>query len=270
MSFQLEFRSFPGPDGPLHYARIPWDSETFAQPIYELKWDRNDTSLLRQHLPPLLAALSAERPVLVWTKVGIDDVAACAQLTRQGFYPVETMVELHLALDRFTPVVTRGPARLRLRPAAPADLPRLVSLARTAFHADRFHLDPHLPQDKSNERFARWLDRAMQAAEPVFVYEDSAKKNILGFYHLRENAGHPKIVYLSLAAIDVDYQKLGFGLLLYQTVLLECRTRGYAAAETHISVNNLDVLNVFARLGCSFRNPVMTLHWYLGAAGTAP
>ena len=115
-----------------------------------------------------------------------------------------------------------------------------------------------------------WLDRAMQAAEPVFVYEDSAKKNILGFYHLRENAGHPKSVYLSLAAIDVAYQKLGFGLLLYQTVLLECRNRGYAAAETHISVNNLDVLNVFARLGCSFRNPVMTLHWYLGAAGTAP
>jgi len=49
---------------------------------------------------------------------------------------------------------------------------------------------------------------------------------------------------------------------MYQAVLLECRNRGFSLAETHVTVHNLDVLNLFARLGFQFRNPSLTLHRY--------
>jgi GNAT superfamily N-acetyltransferase len=262
MPFEVEWRSFPSPDGPLRFARIPWDSETFQHPVYELRCSELDTPALCRHLPGLLNTLSQERPVLVWAKLPVNAVEQSAALAGHGFYPVETLLELHLALDRFQPVVSRAPAGLRLRPATDADLPRLRTLARSAFRTDRYHVDPNFFDERADERFVHWIERGMQAAEPVFVYEDQVKGNTLGFYHIRETAAEPKTIYLSLAAIDAAYQRLGLGLLLYQAVLLECKSRGYVVAETHISAYNLDVLNVFARLGCSFRNPTQTLHWF--------
>jgi GNAT superfamily N-acetyltransferase len=264
MSFDVEVRSFPAQDGPLRYAKIPWDSESFAHPIYELQCERTAHPLLRRHLPALLESFATDRPVLAWAKIALNEVALGSVLTEHGFYPVETMVELHLPLDRFQPVVSRTPQGLTLRPATSEDLPRLQQLARSAFYADRFHVDHNLDRRGADERFGRWIDRAMRDCEPVFVYEDHSRASPLGFFHVREVSRNPKTIDLSLGAIDAAYQKLGFGLLLYQSVLTECKSRGYTIAETRVSINNLDVLNVFARLGCSFLNPVLTFHWYRG------
>lgn len=263
MSFELVIRSFPAPDGPVRHAAVPWDSETFGFAIHEVKCEPTEAEPLARHLPALLAVLSAARPVLVVAKVPIHAVGLGAVLARQGFYPVETLLELHVALPRFKPLVSRLPSSPRLRRATEADLPRLRALAAGAFQTDRFHLDANLPKAKADERYAAWITRGLTAGDPVYVYEDA--RQVLGFYHLQGDAHDGTTVRLSLAALDPAHQRLGLGPLMYQAVLKECQTLGYTVAYTHISAANLDVLNLFARLGFAFRNPVTTFHWYAPA-----
>jgi ribosomal protein S18 acetylase RimI-like enzyme len=139
-----------------------------------------------------------------------------------------------------------------LREGRQEDLSRLVELARGSFHADRLHVDANLPSDKADERFARWVATGLRDGDIVFCYDD-AKGRTIGFYHVRVTM--PGTVDLSLAAIDRAYQKLGIGLLMYQAVLVECRNRGFAVAETHVTVHNVDVLNLFATVGVSVPQP---------------
>ena len=261
MPFAVTFHVFPAPDGPLRYALIPWDSETFGFPFIELRFARVDHELAAQHLPALLELLDArsQRPMLVFTKVPVAATRLAESLTACGFYPVETMIEPYLALSRFRPVVERPADGMTLRDAREVDVPRLVELARRSFHADRLHVDANLPSDKADERFARWVINGVRDGDMVFCYDD-AKGKTIGFYHVRPTASGT--VDLSLAAIDHTYQKLGIGLLMYQAVLLECRNRGFSLAKTRVTVHNIDVLNLFARLEFQFRNPTLTLHRY--------
>ena len=60
--------------------------------------------------------------------------------------------------------------------------------------------------------------------------------------------------------MDRPFQQSGLGALMYQAVLEECRSSGCQIASTRISINNLDVLNLFTRLECDVRNAVVTLH----------
>jgi Sortase and related acyltransferases len=261
MPSAMTYDAFPAPDGPLRYALIPWDSETFGFPFIELRCAGVDHELAAQHLPALLESLDArsQRPMLVLTKIPVAATRLAELLTACGFYPVETAVEPHMALSRFRSVVERPAGGMTLRDAREADMPRLVELARGSFRADRLHVDANLPSDKADERFVRWVINGVRDGDMVFCYDDARGKTI-GFYHVRATASGT--VDLSLAALDRAYQKLGIGLLMYQAVLLECRNRGFSLAETHVTVHNLDVLNLFARLGFQFRNPTLTLHRY--------
>lgn len=264
MSFRLERAPWPAPGGPLTRARVPWDSETFGLGVFDLEADPERADEVAGALPGLLRELERERPHLAAVKIPVAATALSRALSEAGFYAVETMLELHLPLERMQRVAPRVPAGLALREARAEDLPALEAMARGAFHADRFHLDPNLDPARAGERYARWVARGFAAGEPVFVYEDARRGRTIGFFHVRPTA--PGTCDLSLAAVEPGARRLGLGSLMYQAVVEACRERGFRAAETHVTVQNLDVLNLFARLGFAFRAPVLCLHRFAPAS----
>jgi L-amino acid N-acyltransferase YncA len=191
-------------------------------------------------------------------------VAAGRVLTNNGFYPVETTIEMRLPLSRLTPIASHQSEQLCLRPAKEADLPRMITIAGSAFSADRLHIDPNLPSEKADQRYAHWIELGFRAGEPVFVVEDTQNAQVVGFFHMRETA--PTTIDLSLAAVDNNHQKTAAGVFMYQATLLECQSKGYRIATTRVSANNINVLNLHLRLGFAIRSAVVTLHWFRPAA----
>jgi ribosomal protein S18 acetylase RimI-like enzyme len=260
VSFALSFRRFPDESGAVEVARVPWDSEIFELPVHELRFSGGPSGAVGPHLRALLEETARERPNLIVAKVPLGSTALSIALAEAGFYAVETMVELALPLARYRPAVDRLPAGLRLRAAKAEDLEGLAAIARTTFHADRFHLDPNLPSDKADLRYERWLRRGFAAGDPVFAFEDGKRGRLLGFFHVRLDG--ERQVDLSLAGLEPSARRIGLGVFLYQAVLEECRARGLQTAITRVSVNNLDVVNLFMRLGFSARSPSVVLHRY--------
>jgi ribosomal protein S18 acetylase RimI-like enzyme len=243
----------------MRYGHIPWDSDIFGFPFYQLTISETSEGL-SESLPKLLRFLceQSKDKCLVCTKIPSQQVTKMRTLAEHGFYPIEIMVEPYRDLRSYSG--TRHFERLSLRPARVEDKSQLFSIARSAFSTDRYHLDPNLSDDRAGYRYEFWLENGMKSGDHVFVYEDATDDRLVGFCHLREiNKG---LVDFSLAAIDPVFQKAGFGVMMYSECLMECQKMGYSEIVTRISLNNIAVLNIYAHLGFLFRQPTVTLHWY--------
>jgi GNAT superfamily N-acetyltransferase len=262
MSFALAFEGFPPGSRDLLYASVPWDSEIFGFPVYQLAFNGADPAPLSLALDRLLARIAGDRAVLACAKIPSDRVAVAQLLAARGFYPVETSVELSLPLARLQLLVRGRTDPLRLRRAVPNDQADLVALARQAFSADRFHLDPNLPPGKADERYAFWIEHAFCRKDPVWVYEHLSPLSLVGFAHLRP-AGRG--IDLALIAVTPAHHGTVIGPMMYQSILAQCRSEGYGFATARISMNNISIVNLLARLGFAFRRATTAFHWYHAA-----
>jgi ribosomal protein S18 acetylase RimI-like enzyme len=259
MSFEIAFTDWPHTHGKMAYGQVPWDSEIFGFPFYELR-----ISEYFQGLPESLTKFlhhivnSGESRCLVFVKIPPKETSVIKTLTVQGFYPTETMVEVHGRLQALK--ACRAFERLSLRPATNDDRQKILDIAHHAFTLDRYHLDPNLPDEKASYRYEYWLDNGLRGKDLVLVYEDVSKNKTLGFCHVRDVDADT--IDFSLAAIDPLYQKAGLGVIMYHECLSLCKSREKRKMITHISINNLEIVNMFANLGFIFRKPTLVLHWY--------
>ena len=260
MPFKLTYQSFPSPNGPLQYAKVPWDSELYGFPFYELKCDNIPSEVLDKYLSTWLSDLPINCQCLVYTKIPSISVALNKVLVSHGFYPIETLFELHLPLGRFKPIRLRQDIHSNLSLMEESELPEVIKIAKSAFSKDRLHIDPHLPPDKAGERYARGVEKGFQEGDKIFTYKEKTIGKILGFVHIQEDS--KKTVTLNLGAVDITYQGTGIGVLIYQNVLEECKALGYQAANTRISGNNLAVINLLVSLGFKFHKAFQISHWF--------
>jgi GNAT superfamily N-acetyltransferase len=271
VAFALDFTPVSGSEGALSYALVPWDTELYSMPFYELRCD-GPADRVASALPRWLDTIRDRAQggcAFAFTRVQSSDVTQCEALCRNGFYPVELTLRISMPLRRFAPAHAHATRRAQRRPAMASDIPAVAALAGSAFWADRFHLDPHLPKALSDRRYAQWVERGFRDRDSLFVYEQTAAGSedptLLGFYLVRSTPGGE--VDLSLAGVDARYRGTGVGALMYEDMLQMCRESGYRMAVTTISATNLDVVNLFLGLGFTVRNAQLTLHTFL--AGSA-
>jgi len=259
MSFEITFKNWPHTNGKIVYSQVPWDSEIFGFPFFELRV-LDYFQGLSEFLKKFLHHISKTNPnkCLVFVKIPTKEVRIIKILTEHKFYPVETMVEIHRNLQSFNP--GRVFESLRLRPATNGDKSKILYIARHAFSMDRYHLDPNLSDDKADYRYEYWLDNGLKRQDLVLIYEDVSKNKTLGFCHLRDI--NSDTIDFSLGAIDPSYQKAGLGVMMYNECLSLCKKRKKKKMTTRISINNIEIVNIFSDLGFVFREPMLVLHWY--------
>lgn len=259
MLFKIDFHDWSDPGGRLQYGYVPWDSQIFNIPFYQLKISENDT-FSANTLNGLLEFLGEKTggKCLVFVKVGSAKVMINQLLTDQGFYHVETAIEPYRSLNKFK--FERRFDELCLRIAETTDKQKMFALARNAFSVSRFHLDPNIPNERADYRYEYWLENGFQSKDPIYVYESIKDGNLIGFCHLKEVT--KDMIDFSLAAVDMKAQKIGLGLFMYGECLKASKNLGYKQITTRISINNIGVLNIYSHLGFLFRNPTSTFHWY--------
>lgn len=260
MRFDIKPEHFPLPDGGLIFNQIPWDSELFGFPFYELKSSDVAADVLEKHLPAWLAEISRSTKCLVVASLPPADIERAQILAGNAFYPVETLVESHLPMARFKLLIKKKFGHLRMFPAEANDLPALISIAQTSFKTDRFHLDRNIPVGKADLRYANWIKDGFKSGDRIFILRDERAHRAAGFVLTRET--RPGVHDMSLAALDEKYRQSGVGLFLYQAILIASKERGCKMATSSISINNLASLKIVERLGFVAHNAIMKFHWF--------
>lgn len=260
MRFNVKLEHFPPPDGGLIFNRIPWDSELFGFPFYELKPSAAAVDVLEKHLPAWLTEISRPTKCLVVASLPPGDIERVKILSGNTFYPIETMIENHLPMARFKPLIENKFGHLRMFPAEANDLPALISIAQSSFKTDRFHLDRNIPVDKADLRYVNWIKDGFKSGDRIFILKDERAHCAAGFVLVREIK--PGVCDMSLAALDIKHRQTGAGFMLYQAVLMASQAIGCKLATAWISTNNLTSLKIVERLGFVAHSATTKFHWF--------
>lgn len=219
----------------------PWDAAAFGQPA----WD------VAEYTPEALALADATPGI---QSIKVDPLADKRLLQQHGFYYADTLL-----------ATVAGPAQLRPLTAPPGvrvlgpddagfdaafDADAALAICHGAFRHGRYHRDLHLDQDGAARRYDNWL-RQLIAARAVY-----------GLYHGDELAGFIGAVHsaagstLVLHAVAPAWRGRGLAKHWWHQTVARLFAAGHGQVASSVSAANVAVLNLYASLGFSFRNPL--------------
>ena len=262
-----------GEAGPPHVAlvfrRLPWDSGFFGVSMgrieYVLRADEN-----REALDGILDGCEAwcrrEGIQHVSARLDVGDTDAIAALEDHGYRLMDALVTYTYHPKREPPPTLREMGILR--EYRPEDADELVAIAAESYRGfrGRFHLDPHLADDRCDELYVEWARQCCRGrmADQIFVTEDSGGR-VHGFLGFRRrepvsSVGGVPVFGGGLGACRRESPGAYLGLIRAGTVwaldrggVAECQTQNY----------NFPTVRVYETVGARYVRADYTFHaWY--------
>ena len=180
------------------YELLPWDTAFFGTPTFRLFTALFCPSATLAHLTAAVlafrAALAARGAVYCFVEVPAEDIRLLQALTQAGWRWNETRLHYYRAhLAAF------AEPRFGVRPARPAEAPRLGRIARAARNDfDRFHADPWFGPERADAFLARYATAAAEGYCDAVLVPDEP--------------GTPLDSFLAISDLTADAEALGVGL----------------------------------------------------------
>lgn len=260
MAASIDYRPFPDEQGALRSARLPWDEAAFGFPVFDLRIDEAKPLVVAEHLPGLVKEWASVGRCFGVATTSTRSTRVGQILTQNGFFVVESLVDLSLSLAWVKPVELPRTSQLRLGWAKESDLPRIVEISRSTFVHDRMHMDWNIPTELADRRFTRWIESAFRSHERIYVCEDADRGEVVGFVYCTDPS--EGIVNIVLSAVDEDYKGTAVAVWMAGNCLEKFREAGVQVARTSISINNIESLNLSLSLGFTLRRGVTKFHWH--------
>jgi RimJ/RimL family protein N-acetyltransferase len=248
-------------------ALLPWDTETFGFGVadYEINTPERERLDPSSIYAALEAWVRAHDVQLVGTQVPASDSAALYFFHRLGFRHIETT--LAVQFDDVQKARYDAPREILLAPAGEPDLADVLRISRDAFHHGRYHADARVPRDLADQRYQDWVRRTLRPRNPQVLLAARSGAEVCGFSVVEIHSGQG---YLHLYAVDPSRTGAGIGVSLVAATLRYVQERGAGSMRSKISAANVASINIMARLGARFLDPLVLLHWHAPGSARPP
>ena len=217
---------------PKSFKTVPWDTAAFGICAYEIHEPTPEALEIAKQLPGHYC-------------IRVDPLASKQLLNDYGFYYCDTLIEPYCTEDRFIPFVDSEVCVNK-----DWTLERLLKVCHGAFSHGRFHRDFNLTQAKADQRYDNWLSQLHSAGK---VHGLLYRGALAGFIAVDGNK-------LVLHALDELMRGRGLAKSLWTPLCKTLFASGHKEVTSSVSAGNLAVVNLYSRLGFSFRNPVDIYH----------
>lgn len=249
---------------------LEWDTRFFGVPMGRIDWILRGPSAA---VPALTAAVEATLETFrtagvrhVTARVDVADMDAVAALESAGFRLMDALVTYftHPRGPAPTPVREVG----RIRPLEPGDVDEVLAITAEAYRGfrGRFHLDPHLPQERSSAFYIEWARQCClgRMADRVVVAEDGTGR-LHGWASTRrvEPASSVGVTTLwagSLGACRRDKPGAYAGLI--RSLAAENHANGHVT-ETQTQNHNIATVRIYDAVGARYVRSDYTFHAWL-------
>lgn len=246
---------------------LAWESQFFGVPMGRIEYLlATDRSLLADVLAAGLEQLRARGVRHVSVRLDVADIETTALVESRGFRLMDALVT-YTARPRKEP-----PREVRevgtIRDFRPGDGPELERIALDAYRGfrGRFHLDPHLPDDRCDALYVEWARQSVAAtmADAILVSEGRDGR-LLGFlaYRRREpvsGVGGSPVFGGGLGACRADAPGAYAGLIRAGTIWAHVRD---GVAECQTQNHNFAVIRIYEAVGLRYVRAEYTLHTWL-------
>jgi|GEM_PF-2182767 len=244
----------------LHYSIIPWDSEYLKNTTIEIEHVAVSTiSTLKKLMNQLKKNHKLKKGDLLVTKIPLTEFTKIHLLYQAGFYYIEQAITLDIDLSSWNPKAFHFPNgnKYQIIPAGVSDKTAIRRIAQSTFTADRYHLDPNIPKERADYRYAKWIENSFQNKDSFYKFVD-AKNTTLGFFIVNETKDYAEF---RLGGLDASQKGKGLGKMMYHHMYQVLKEKKYPSITSVISLNNIQVLNVYMYLACAkFAHPLIVLH----------
>ena len=133
-----------------------------------------------------------------------------------------------------------------IRPARPADIPRLKELARLSHRNTRFHQDPHFDRRLSDELYAIWIEQSVggELADIVWVVDVNGAPG--GYLTAKSDDDRGSI---GLVAVDETCRGRGYGDALLSAALTWAAEGGLSCLSVVTQGRNAAAARFYQRAG---------------------
>jgi L-amino acid N-acyltransferase YncA len=246
---------------------LEWDSRFFAVPMGRIEYVlASDRAIVARAVAQAVEALRARGVRHISARVDVADVETLAVFEADGFRLMDSLVTYITRPRKEPPKAVREVGTIR--PFRPEDGPALVDIATEAYRGfrGRFHLDPHVPNDRADDLYREWARQCVGArmADMVLVSEGE-RGRLLGFLAFRRrepvsSAGGVPVFGGGLGACRADAPGAYAGLIRAGTIwahdrdgVAECQTQNY----------NFPVIRIYEAVGAHYVRAEYTLHRWL-------
>lgn len=213
----------------------PWDTAAFGIPTWEL-------------LEYSAAALQQAAQTPGHHTLRVEPLTDKRLLHESGFYYCDTLIEPYCNAERL---------RIAQQPDATiskeVDAEQVLAICHGAFMHGRFHRDFNLSKAAADQRYDNWLEQLLEAHQVYGLWWQGELAGFIG--HNGNN--------LVLHALSEKYRGKGLSKYWWSAVCSELLANGNEEVKSSISTTNLAVLNLYASLGFSFKNPQDIYHGFV-------
>ncbi len=257
-------------DGLVLSKEIPWETRNLGMPSFEFQ-PVADTAAIKNALASIKR--QSGNNIFAQMKIKSECVAEIRAAEEAGFQFAE--MALDPWIDTLKSAVYKSYVENRQLFAPPGvteslivsdctyssalssdDRTSVAAISEQVFVADRFHMDPNVSKEVADSRMALWV------TEDLFSEQQQTMCSITR--HEGQVAGY--IVWkkdrLILGGLAKAFIGRGYAKLLYMDTISHVVQAGHPTLSTTISANNVEVLNLYTRLGFSFRSPVCVMHYW--------
>jgi len=250
---------------------LPWDSAFFGLSMARLfVLHQNDVS--RDALRAILAASFQEcrdRQIThLSVRIDVADADAIQALEDEGFRMMDALATYIYPLKKPPPEPGKDMGVLRL--FQPEDRDQVLDITREAYRGfrGRYHLDPHLPRERSDELYVEWAKKSCDGewADVVLVVENG-KGELHGWASYRQiepvsSVGQTPIRGGGLGACRREKPGAYAGLLRAATERIH---GGGGVTEMQTQIFNFATIRLYESVETQFVRADYTLHAWLGS-----
>jgi hypothetical protein len=249
---------------------LEWDTEFFGVPMARLDALLRGPAATRADLGAAVGAMLArwrEGGIRhVTAKLDVADMDGVAVLEDAGFRLMDALVTYFTHPHREPPTEVREVGRVR--PLAPGDVDEVLAITEEAYRGfrGRFHLDPHLPAERTRAFYLEWARQccAGRMADRVVV-ADNGRGGLHGWASTRRvepasTAGGRTLWAGSLGACRPDAPGAYAGLIRSLAVV------NHAAGdvtETQTQNHNIATVRIYDAVGARYVRADYTFHAWL-------
>ena len=250
---------------------LPWDSAFFGIPmgriLYVLRSENAQRGDLEQAISACVDTCRDAGILHVAARIDVADADAITALEDHGFRLMDALVTyVHLPRHDPPPAVREVGV---LRAYRDDDERQIVDIAREAYrgYRSRFHLDPHLPDDRCDELYIEWARKVCtrDMVHEILVSENE-RGDLHGFTSFRRIepvstiAGTP-MYGRGLGACRRDRPGAYAGLI--RAAAASVHQRG-GVAECQTQNYNFSTVRVYEAVGMQYVRADYTFHAWLG------
>lgn len=248
---------------------LPWDSAFFGIPMARLTLIHDagaDRAEQRRIIASTLDAGRERGLRHLSVRIDVADAEAIQALEDAGFRMMDALASYIYPLKQ--PAPEPGKDMGLLREYRPEDRDQILDITREAYRGfrGRYHLDPHLPQERSDDLYVEWAKKSCDGewADVVLVTENG-KGELHGWASYRQiepvsTVGGTAIRGGGLGACRRDKPGAYAGLLRAATIRIH---GGGAVTEMQTQVFNFATIRLYEAVETKFVRADYTLHAWL-------